>query len=153
MRGSADVLRGIWAEALRPDVQGQAHRPADTGHGAAVGRECQGVTNAYLIEVRTTRKGKPTTAVLASFQTPLMDRPPNQQTTPVVATFSPGAPVKKKKVFALVLTETNGSPSVQVNAERKGCAGTLFEDDDLDNAFVKVPEGGDMVFSTVVTTS
>ena len=39
-------------------------------------RGSQGVINSYLIEIRkASHKGKPTTEVLASFQTPLMDRP------------------------------------------------------------------------------
>jgi hypothetical protein len=67
----------------------------------------------------------------------------------VVATFSFGAPVKKGKRYALVLTETGGSPAMQVTD--KDCGGARFEDDDLDNCLVKDP-GDNVVFSTVVTT-
>jgi hypothetical protein len=115
------------------------------------GGSAGGATNSFLIEIRkTSRKGKPTSTVLASFSTPLMERPSSGETTPVVATFSPGASVRKDKRYALVLRQQAGSPSVQTNLE--GCGGTLFEDDDLDNIFVKTPAGGDMVFATVVTT-
>jgi hypothetical protein len=115
------------------------------------GGSADGATNAFLIEIRkTSRKGKPTATVLAAFPTPLMERPPSGETTPVVATFSPGASVRKDKHYALVLRQQAGSPSVQTSL--KGCGGTLFEDDDLDNIFVKTPAGGDMVFTTKVTT-
>jgi hypothetical protein len=67
----------------------------------------------------------------------------------VVATFSSGAPVKKGKRCALVLTETGGSPAVLTTD--KNCRGARFEDDDLDNSFAKDP-GANLVFSTVVTT-
>lgn len=114
-----------------------------------------GTINAFRIEIRkASRTGKPKGEALATpFQTPLFDRPPDNQTTPVVATFDPGAPVRKGKRYALVLTQTNGAPSVQLNLD--GCGGALFEDDDdqgaIDNTFVKSPGGGDMVFATVVT--
>ena len=94
--------------------------------------------NSYLIEIRTTRKGKPTTEVLDSFQTAAFDRPPTGQTTPVVATFA-SAPVKKKKVYALVLTETGGSPMVQLNLD--GCGGTLFDGDEPGRQVRQSPRG------------
>jgi hypothetical protein len=79
-----------------------------------------------------------------------MDRPPSGQTTPVVATFSTPAPVKKGKRYALVLTKTSGAPSVQTSLD--GCPGAIFEDDLQENVFVKNPGSVDIVFSTVVTT-
>ena len=48
-----------------------------------------------------------------------------------------------------VLTETGGSPVVLTTD--KDCGGARFEDDDLDNIFVRDP-GANVVFSTVVTT-
>src|SRR5215213_8202070 len=49
-----------------------------------------GAINEFLIEIRTTsRKGKPTATVLASYKTPAFDRPSSGQTTPQVATFGP----------------------------------------------------------------
>jgi len=48
-----------------------------------------------------------------------------------------------------VLTETGGSPAVLTTD--KNCGGARFEDDDLDNSFVK-DRGANLVFSTVVTT-
>jgi hypothetical protein len=106
-----------------------------------------------LFEIRkTNRKGKPTATVLASVQVDNIVDPPSG-TTAVTANFNPGAPVRKGKRYALVLTWVNGFAIVRVNDE--GCPGALFEDDDnvgnIDNKFAKIPGGEDMVFSTDVT--
>jgi hypothetical protein len=47
-----------------------------------------------------------------------------------------------------VLTQTDGSPSVQTTT--KDCRGARFADNDQDNTFVKDPRAN-VVFSTVVT--
>lgn len=104
-----------------------------------------------LFEIRkTNRRGKPTATVLASVQVDNIVDPPSG-TTAVTANFTPGAPVRKGKRYALVLTWVNGFATVRVNDE--GCPGALFDDDDLDNRFIKDTSGGEMVFSTVVTTA
>ena len=151
----ASTMRGVLlrpaytrgtAENACPDVQCQAHRSADAGNGAVVGRERR-LPRPLFDQIRRSRKGKPTGTVLASFPTDLMDRP---QTTPGPSGrhLQRRCPVKKGKRSALVLTETGGSPAVL--ATDKNCGGARFEDDDLDNSFVKIP--GDNVVLTVVTT-
>ena len=110
-------------------------------------------TDDYLIEIRkASRKGKPITTVpaLASVQVNNIVNPPNAQTTTVTANFSLGAPLKKGKHYALVVTGVGGIiPVVQTNLD-DSCRGSRFEDDDLDNTFVKDP-GADIVFATFVT--
>jgi len=101
-------------------------------------------------EIRnTTRKGKPGRTVLASAQR-IVRRLVEGETTPVTVEFVPGARVKKGERYALVITGIDGtSPSVQANSD-PGCAGTLFDDDDLDDALRK-DISNDIVFATFVT--
>jgi hypothetical protein len=108
-------------------------------------------TDDYLIEIRTTtRKGKPTKTVLASTQVEDIVRPPVGQTTEVNANFTPGARVEKGKRYALVITGVGGALPILRSNKEAGCAGTLFDDDDLNNKFAK-DTSTDIVFATVVT--
>ena len=108
-------------------------------------------TDDWIIEIRkTTRKGKPGTAVLASQQVNDVVRPAPGQTTMVIAEFSPGARVEKGERYALVITGVGDVlPIVQSN-EAPGCAGALYDDNDRDNKFIK-DTNADIVFETVVT--
>jgi hypothetical protein len=110
-------------------------------------------TDDYLIEIRTTtRKGKPTKTVLASTQVDDIVRLPAGQTTEVTANFTPGARVEKGTRYALVITGVgDASPNLRSNKEA-GCAGALFDDDDLNNKFAK-DTSTDIVFATFVTKS
>ena len=108
-------------------------------------------TDDYLIEIRTTtRKAKPSKSVLASTQVNDIVKPPTGQTTEVTAVFTPGAKVKKGERYALVITGVGDAlPIVRSNSE-PGCAGTLFDDQDLNNKFVK-DTNADIVFESFVT--
>jgi hypothetical protein len=107
-------------------------------------------TDDYLFEIRTTtRKGKPSKTVLASAQVNDIVRSTFPQMTEVTIQFTPGARVKKGERYALVVTGVGGvSASLQSN-ESPGCAGTLFDDNDLNNKFIK--DTKDIVFATFVT--
>jgi hypothetical protein len=110
-------------------------------------------TDDYLFEIRkTTRQGKPGKAVLASTQVNDIVRPAPGERTLVNAEFTPGAQVEKGKRYALVIAGLAGAyPSVQSN-ESPGCSGTLFDDNDLDNTFIKDTDA-DIVFTAYVTRS
>ena len=99
---------------------------------------------------KTTRRGKPGKTVLASAQVIEIDRPLTDQTTPVTVEFTPGARVIKGERYALAIAGVAGSsPNVQANSD-PGCAGALFDDNDLDNTFRRI-SGNDIVFATFVT--
>jgi hypothetical protein len=106
----------------------------------------------YRVQIRrVNRKGKPTATVLAETVVSDVADPPNGQTTTVTATFAPGAAVKKGRRYALVLEGVDGdTPIVHVSFPDKLCRGGMFEDDDLDGAFVK-NAGADVVFEAFVT--
>lgn len=114
-------------------------------------------TDDYLIEIReTTPSGKPGKRALASTQINDIVRPAPGQTTTVTADFSPGARVAKGTRYALVITGVGGaSPSVRSNRSAAhpapNCPGALFDDNDLNNKFIK-DTSTDIVFDTVVTT-
>jgi hypothetical protein len=108
-------------------------------------------TDDYLIEIRTTtRTGKPSKTVLASTQVNNIVRPPIGQTTEVSAIFTPGAKVKKGERYALVITGVGAAYPVLRSNKEAGCAGTLFDDNDLNNKFAK-DTSTDIVFATFVT--
>jgi hypothetical protein len=112
---------------------------------------CPSNTDDYLFEIRTTtRKGKPSKTVLASAQVNDIVRSTFPQMTEVPIVFTPGARVKKGERYALVVTGVGGiSPILQSN-DSPGCAGTLFNDSDLNNTFSK-DTNADIVFATFVT--
>jgi hypothetical protein len=137
---------------------GQTFRAQHTGRLTRATIEV-GATNDnedFDIEIRrVSKKGKITTTVLASatatdVPTPLV---PGGTTTIAVA-FSPAAEVRKDKRYALVLRRQGGAHDfhLAVNDKIFQCDGTLFEDPEADNTFVKNPFGQDMVFATFVTT-
>jgi hypothetical protein len=108
-------------------------------------------TDAWQIEIRTTtRKGRPSKTVLASTQVDDIVRPPVGQTTEVTTLFTPGARVKKGTRYALVITGVGGAYPIQRSNKEAGCAGTLFDDNDLNNKFIK-DSSTDIVFAAVVT--
>jgi hypothetical protein len=107
-------------------------------------------TDDYLFEIRTTRNGKPSKTVLASAQVNDIQRSTFPQMTEVTIQFVPGAKVKKGERYALVVRGVgSASPSLQSN-ESPGCAGTLFDDGDLNNKFSK-DANADIVFAAFVT--
>ena len=94
--------------------------------------------------------GKPSKTVLASAQVNDIMRSTFPQMTEVAIQFTPGARVKKGERYALVVTGVgSASPNLQSN-ESPGCAGTLFDDNDLNNKFIK-DTNADIVFATFVT--
>jgi hypothetical protein len=113
-------------------------------------------TDDYLFEIRTTtRKGKPGKTVLASTVVDNIVRPSPGLTTEVTADFAFPARVKKGNWYALVITGLDGIPAaLQTNraAGQSGpkCTGTLFDDHNRDNIFIK-DTSTDIVFTTVVT--
>jgi hypothetical protein len=135
-----------------------SHRFAQTFKAQATGLLTRVTINAIAagptkFEIRkTTSRGKPGKTVLASAIVDDIIRPLVSQTTPVTVGFTPGARVKMDELYALVITGVGGSlPNVQANSD-PGCAGTLFDDDNLDKKFRKV-SGYDIVFATYLTPS
>ena len=133
-----------------------SHRFAQTFKAQHSGRLTRLTVNVMAMgstkfEIRnTTRKGNPGKTVLASAEVSQIDRAPVALTTPLTIEFVPGARVKKGERYALVITGVGGtSPSMQANSD-PGCAGTLFDDDDLDNRFSK-ETNNDIVFATFMT--
>jgi hypothetical protein len=112
-------------------------------------------TDDYRVEIRTTtRKGKPGNSVLASTVVENIVRPSSGLTTEVTASFASPARVKKGNWYALVITGVDGVP-VAVQANRRAgesspkCPGTLFDDHNRDNTFIK-DTSTDIVFATLV---
>jgi len=110
----------------------------------------------FQFEIRkTTRKGKPSAIVLASTIVNNIVRPSPGLTTEITANFALPARVKKGNWYALVITGLDGVP-VAVQAKRgagersPNCPGTLFDDHNRDNTFIK-DTSTDIVFATFVT--
>jgi hypothetical protein len=136
---------------------GQTFRAQHTGRLTRATIEV-GATNDiedFDIEIRkVSKKGKITTTVLASAIATDVPMPvvPGGTTT-INVPFSPAAEVRKDKRYALVLRRqgTGIDFHLAVN-DNNQCGGTLFEDPEADNTFVKNPFGQDMIFATFVTT-
>ena len=137
--------RDRFAQTFRAQHTGKLTRATILAHSPSPAN-----TDDWLVEIRkTTRKGKPGKTVLAATQVDDIVRPAPGQTTPVSVEFTPGARVEKGERYALVIARVNGAkPNVQSNTV-PSCAGALFEDEDLDNAFRRYP-GTHVVFATFV---
>jgi hypothetical protein len=110
----------------------------------------------FDIEIRkVSKKRKITTTVLASALNQAPPTPPSPlDPVAIEVAFSPTPAVRKDKRYALVLRrQPPGLDFHLAVRDHNQCGGTLFEDPEADNTFVKNPFGQDMIFATFVTTA